>query len=105
MIYKGGLPFTFFKRPEVRSFLTALNSAYKAPSARYITGTGLNKIYTAVKERVDKEIKKEDYLNLCFDSVSNISYQRILNVSIIIKKAAFYYYNAVIGSKTNTAEF
>ena len=35
MIYKGGLPFTFFKRPEVRSFLTALNSAYKAPSARY----------------------------------------------------------------------
>jgi hypothetical protein len=53
-----------------------------------------------VKDKVNTKINKEDQLNVYFNKSSNINYQRIYNISIIIKKEAFYYHNTALGLNT-----
>jgi hypothetical protein len=78
---------------------------YKPPFCRYLAEKGLDITYTTIKSLVDTEIQKETHLNICFDGASNISHQRLLNVSVVTARAAFYYHNTVIGSGINTAKY
>jgi hypothetical protein len=46
---------------------------------------------------MDIKINKKDQLNVYFNESFNINYQRICNISVTIKKEAFYYYNTALG--------
>jgi hypothetical protein len=56
----------------------------------------LNTTWQAVKDKVNTKINKENQLNVYFNEFSNINYQRIYNISVTIKKEAFYYYNMAL---------
>jgi hypothetical protein len=105
MIYQGNLPFNFFERPEVQAFLSELRPAYKPLSKHTVANRGLQEAYEAVKTRVDKAIAEESHLNITFDAATDISHQRILNVSVGTRLGSFYYTNAVLGSDTVSAEY
>jgi hypothetical protein len=97
MIYQAGLSFNFFEKPEVLAFLRSINSAYVPLNRSYLAIIILDTTWQAVKDKVDTEINKKDQLNVCFNESSNINYQRICNISVTIKKGAFYYHNTALG--------
>jgi hypothetical protein len=65
----------------------------------------LDTTWQTVKDKVNTEINKKNQLNVCFDRAFNINHQRIYNISIIIKKRAFYYYNTALGLDTANAVY
>jgi hypothetical protein len=54
---------------------------------------------------VDKEITKEDLLNVYFNKAITINHQRIYNISATIRRGAFYYYNTSIRSDIASAAY
>ena len=105
MVYQAGLPFNFFEKPEVLTFLRCLNSAYTPPKRTALGTALLDKAWETVKKEVDTEIDQEDELNICFDGASNINHQRICNISVTTRKGTFYYHNASLGSDTADAVY
>jgi hypothetical protein len=105
MVYQCGLPFTFFERPAVQAFLHELRPAYKPLSSYTVSHSGLESAYQAIKSEVDRIIKEEEHINICFDGGSDLTHNRLLNISIGTKRGTFFYTNINLGAATADSEF
>lgn len=66
-----------------------MNSAWKIPSAKLFAGVSLDEIYEKMKKDVLQVVDSCIYLNYVTDGSSNISHERIVNLSIHIQMGIF----------------
>jgi hypothetical protein len=104
MLFECGLPFTFFQQPAVRRFLTQIQPAWKPVDESTFRRQMLDNKYFKLKEEVDEILDNEQYLGLSIDDTSNITLDRISNVSVTTSKGTFYYHNLVLNGETQTAD-
>ena len=53
---------------------------------------------------MDRLTVEEEHLNVIFNEITNIISDRVLNITLIIKFRAFYYYNAILPLKIASAK-
>jgi hypothetical protein len=105
MIVECGLPFSFFEKETVKTFIKLLRPAYKPPQSTAVRTTLLDRCYNKIKTQVDTIISEERYINLSLDGSDNVSHDRVVNISVGTKKGCFYYHNLAIGSATADASY
>ena len=104
MIYRGGLPLSFFEDEAVTDFLTYLNPTYKPPSRYQLSRGLLEDAYDTVKARVDAAIDNEQDLNIQFDESKDSAHNRVMNIAVGTAQGAFYYHNLDMGATTLSAQ-
>jgi hypothetical protein len=101
--YVSGAPFTIFQDDAmIRAFQT-LNPAYKPPTRKALAGPLLDKVYSSLKEKVDKAVEATKLLNIVTDESSNISRSRIANISIHTTSGVFHWRSEDIGARRMTS--
>jgi hypothetical protein len=81
-----------------------LNPAYRPPIARQLASTLLNKAYNTVKKEFDAVINKNSALKITFNETSNVNSDRILNITISIRRGIFYYLNIILPPETASSQ-
>jgi len=104
MIYMQSRPFRLAEDPYFRDILNELNEDYTPPSRHDIAGKILEDSYLMVKNQVDHEIAKEQYINVIMDESTNIQFNWIMNVSVSTDKGVFHWNSKDIGAKEMTVE-
>ncbi len=104
MIYMQSRPFRLAEDPYFRDILNELNEDYTPPSRHDIAGKILEDSYLMVKNQVDHEIAKEQYINVIMDESTNIQFNWIMNVSVSTDKSVFHWKSRDIGAEEMTAE-
>jgi hypothetical protein len=87
----------------MEQFLKLLNPAYKIPDRRRFAGALLDEAYTRVKAQVTCHFQQATHLNIIMDESSNITMERIANISVHTSNGAFYYASDNIHAKRSTA--
>jgi Protein of unknown function (DUF 659) len=105
MIFEAGLPLSFFEHSAVQAFLHRLRPAYKPPLRTRLSTTLLEDCYQDVKAEVKEYLDEQDNLCISFDESTDVANNRIMNISIIIERGAFYYKNIDLDAITVSAEF
>jgi hypothetical protein len=101
--YLSASPFGLFHQPGMERFLKSLNPAYKLPEYRRFSGALLDAAYLRVKAQVDHHLQQATHLNIIMDERSNITMERIANLSVHTQNGAFYYASDNITAKRLTA--
>jgi hypothetical protein len=102
-IFSGARPFTLFADQDMLAFLQALDPTYSPPSHDTIGTRLLDDCYAAVKQSVDAEVDKIEYLNITADESTDIQKRRIANLSVLDQKKSFYYCNKDVKNERMTA--
>jgi hypothetical protein len=102
-IFSGVRPFTLFADLDMHAFLHALDPTFRPPSHDTIGTRLLDDCYAAVKQSVDVEVDKIEYLNITADESTDIQKRRIANLSVLDRNRSFYYYNKDVGDKRMSA--
>ena len=84
-------------------FLKALNPAYKVPDRRRFGGALLNEAHLRVQKQVELHLEQTTHLNIIMDKSSNITMERIANLSVHTQNGAFIYASENIGAQRSTA--
>jgi hypothetical protein len=106
-VYMGARPFQLWEDAYMRDFIiTATDNLYQPPNRMLIGGDLLDQQYAEVQSKVDALIYGQDSLNFVLDESSNISSQRIVNLSIVIPQyGSIYLANENVGRHDLTASF
>lgn len=102
-IFSGARPFTLFADQDMLAFLQALDPTFHPPSHDTIGTRLLDDCYAAVKQVVDTEVDKIEYLNITADESTDIQKRRIANLSVLDQNRSFYYCNKDVGDERMTA--
>ena len=102
-IFSGARPFTLFADQDMLAFLQALDPTYSPPSHDTIGTRLLDDCYAAVKQSVDAEVDKIEYLNITADESTDIQKRRIANLSVLYQTKSFYYCNKDVKNERMTA--
>ena len=81
-IFAGGRPLNLFQCPYMSAFIRELNPAFKIPSYSTFKEALLDRSYEECKQKVEKEVLSSSYLNFISDGSSNVSYNRMENLSV-----------------------
>jgi len=101
--FMGNHPFTMFESTFAMTFLHGLNSAYKPPSRKMISGPLLDAVYSQVKTRTDNVITTLQHINVIMDESTNINSTRISNISIQLDAGSLHYISEDIWTIQMTA--
>ena len=101
--FMGNHPFNMFESEFCKTFLKALNPAYKPPSRKAISGPLLDSVYTMVKNHMDEVIATLPNINIVTDESSNIRNARICNISVHSAIGSLHYISEDIRAKQMTA--
>jgi hypothetical protein len=102
-IFSGARPFTLFADQDMLAFLQALDPTFYPPSRDTIGTRLLDDCYAVVKQSVDLEVDKIEYLNITADESTDIRKRRIANLSVLDQSRSFYYCNKDVGDERMTA--
>jgi hypothetical protein len=84
-VYIGGRPFNTYENKYMERFIiNASQNTYTPPFKRLIGGQLLTECYTYVKSQVDQQIARVTNLNFICDESTDISNNRVINLSIVI---------------------
>jgi hypothetical protein len=91
----------------MRDFIiSATDNLYRPPNRLHIGGDLLDQQYTEVKGKVDALLCGQEYLNFVLDESTNISSQRIINLSVVIPRyGSIFIANESVGRQDLTASF
>jgi hypothetical protein len=102
-LYMSASPFGLFHQPNMERFLKMLNPAYKSPEQRRFGSVLLDEAYSRVHAQVALRLQQAAHLNIIMDESSNITTERIANLSVHTQNGAFYYFSESIAAKRSTA--
>jgi hypothetical protein len=103
-LYLSASPFGLYHQPAMERFLKSLNPAYKVPDRRRFAGALLDEAYTQVKAKVSRHFQQATHLNIIIDESSNITMERIANISVHTSNGAFYHASDNIHANRSTAQ-
>ena len=101
--FMGNHPFTMFESTFATMFLHGLNSAYKPPSRKMISGPLLDTVYSQVKMRTGNVITTLQHINVITGESTNINSTRISNISIQLDASSLHYISEDIRTIQMTA--
>lgn len=88
-LYKTGHPFNTFQDESWAAWCHKMNPAWKIPSAKLFAEVSLDEIYEKMKKDVLQAVDSCTYLNYVTDGSSNISHERIVNLSVHTQMGIF----------------
>jgi hypothetical protein len=87
-VYTSTANFSSFETPEWATFFKALN--YKPPDRKLLSTTLLDACYKWIKTRVQDVIKGCQYIGLIADGSTNITKERVENMSVMCNGTSYY---------------
>ncbi|KAJ5142933.1 uncharacterized protein N7515_001720 [Penicillium bovifimosum] len=100
--FSGARPFGLFADEELLAVFQSLDPTSCPQGYDTIRTTLLDDCYIAVKQAVDAEIKKIDYLNIAADESTGIRERRTANLSVLGQKNSLYHCSKDIGDERMT---
>jgi hypothetical protein len=92
--FTGARPFNLFEQQEMRELIHALSPTYQIPSRQRVADDLLDEAYNELLEKVIKELRRTEFLNVTVDETTNIRSQRVIVMTITTPiKSWFVYLN------------
>lgn len=88
-LYKTGHPFNTFEDKSWAAWSHKINPVWKIPSAKLFAGVFLDEIYEKMKKDILQAVDSCTYFNYVTDGSSNISHERIVNLSVHTQMGIF----------------
>ena len=88
-LYRTGKSFNTFEDESWAAWCHKMNPAWKIPPAKLFAGVLLDEIYGKMRIDVHNAIGTCTYLNYVTDGSSNISHERIVNLSVYTQMGVF----------------
>jgi hypothetical protein len=99
----AGLPFTVYEHADMKAAFHSLHPAYRLPNRKAIAGRLLDQIYEETQIQVNRFLKENDLYNIITDESTNVSNNRIQNISVHTSAGSFYWKSEDIGDLSLTA--
>ncbi|RDW86373.1 uncharacterized protein DSM5745_03015 [Aspergillus mulundensis] len=88
-VYTGGLPFSVYETPELRSLLRRHNIT--PPTRQALSNELLDKYYNQYKVDVNRQLKDTKFLNVTIDKTTDQSLKRVISLSFNTPTRSFFY--------------
>lgn len=100
LCFEEGAPFKLLESDTFKHIFAdpCMNAAYKPPSRKLISGRLLDISYNNWKSKIEETVSNLPYLNVITDGSTNITNQRIHNISIHTNQGSIYHLSKDIGN-------
>jgi hypothetical protein len=104
VIYMSTVPFQFSASPYMAALFKRIAPAFTIPSPRQLSGPLLDEVYESTKAAVYEKLASAKDFNIITDETSDISYNRILNLSVMANGNSFHIFSENMAATRLTAE-